>query len=92
MLDLLKLLFHAMRHSFRSISSPSADKRTRNLERIVLASTAVGAALFVAAVVHIVRFDFAGKLWVYLIIGSAAFWGLAACIGLSLESSAERDA
>ena len=91
MLDLLKLFFHAVRHSFQAIGNPSVDRRTRLLERAILAATAIGTLLFFAAVAHIVRFDFDGKLWVYLVIASAACWGLAACIGISLESSSRGD-
>ena len=86
MSDFLKLFFGAARYSLAAITNPAADSKTRLQQRAILTLAAVGSVVFGLGVVHIIRFDFRGSVWVWLLIGGAACWGIAACIGISLES------
>ena len=90
MFDFLNLFILAAKFSIESFSDPDSDPRRLRLQRIVLASTVFGTIVFAAGVGHILWFDFAGSLWVWLLIGGGSLWVVAGCIGKSLEGQKDR--
>ena len=85
MLDLLTLLFYALKYSIRAIARPSADPAIRRYE-IGLIIFAVAGAVFLAwTVVHIAVFGMGSVWWVLLLTLTGGMWCVAACIGDMIE-------
>lgn len=91
MFDLLVVFFTAMRFSVIAIISPSPDKRIRRFQYVALLCSAVGVTMFVAGVVHIIRFDFKEAAGFCLLILGAAFCGIAGCTGIMIEKDGSEE-
>ena len=85
MLDLLKLLFVAAKYSARCFTMSCADIGSRRLQYLILLLALSGTVVFVAGVIHIIRFKFDGSLWVWLLIAGGALWGVSGCIGVAMD-------